>query len=153
MESKEDPKEDPQENSEEEGELKKKRLKKASESYSNTLPPDYTAPNEETETDLDSTAKCEAKPKELKSTFGAISSLTWWIEKMESVMDISGCVNSQKVKYAISSLINKALTWWNTQIQTRGCEAALGMTWEDLKALLVEEFYPSNEMEKLETEF
>ncbi|GKD10180.1 putative reverse transcriptase domain-containing protein [Tanacetum coccineum] len=72
---------------------------------------------------------------------------------MESVMDISGCVNNQKVRYASSSLINKALTWWNTQIQARGREAAMGMTWEEFKALLVNEFYPSKEMEKLEIEF
>ncbi|GKA02922.1 putative reverse transcriptase domain-containing protein [Tanacetum coccineum] len=38
-------------------------------------------------------------------------------------------------------------------IQARGREAAIGMTWEEFKALLVEEFCPSNEMEKLETEF
>ncbi|GJY86979.1 reverse transcriptase domain-containing protein [Tanacetum coccineum] len=68
-------------------------------------------------------------------------------------MDISSCLNNQKVRYDASSLINKALTWWNTQLQARGREAALGMTWEEFKALLVEEFYPSNEMEKLETEF
>ncbi|GJV13253.1 putative reverse transcriptase domain-containing protein [Tanacetum coccineum] len=76
-----------------------------------------------------------------------------WIEKMELVIDNSGCANNQKVKYAASSFINKALTWWNTQIQARGREAAIGMTWEEFKALLVEEFCPSNEMEKLESEF
>ncbi|GJS38114.1 putative reverse transcriptase domain-containing protein [Tanacetum coccineum] len=32
-------------------------------------------------------------------------------------------------------------------------EVAIGMSWTDFKALLVEEFCPSNEMEKLETEF
>ncbi|GJV19112.1 reverse transcriptase domain-containing protein [Tanacetum coccineum] len=58
-----------------------------------------------------------------------------------------------KVKYAASSFINKALTWWNTQVQARGPEAAIGMTCEEFKAFLVEEFCPSNEMEKLETEF
>nr|GEZ85327.1 hypothetical protein [Tanacetum cinerariifolium] len=56
------------EDSEEEEEPKKKRLKEISESDLNTLPPDYKAPNEETETDLDSTARCKSKPKELKST-------------------------------------------------------------------------------------
>nr|GEU35313.1 reverse transcriptase domain-containing protein [Tanacetum cinerariifolium] len=72
---------------------------------------------------------------------------------MESVMDISGYVNNQNLRYDTSSLINKALTWWNTQIQAKGHKAAIGMTWEEFKALLMEEFYPSNEMEKLETEF
>ncbi|PWA87894.1 reverse transcriptase domain-containing protein [Artemisia annua] len=82
---------------------------------------------------------------------GAIA-LTRWVEKMESVMDISGCTEGQKVKYAASSLVNKALTWWNTQIQARGRVAAMGMTWEDFKALMVEEFCPSNDMQKLEKE-
>ncbi|GJW10117.1 reverse transcriptase domain-containing protein [Tanacetum coccineum] len=45
------------------------------------------------------------------------------------------------------------LTWWNTQVQARGREAAIGMSWNDFKALLVEEFCLSNEMEKLENEF
>ncbi|GJY78724.1 putative reverse transcriptase domain-containing protein, partial [Tanacetum coccineum] len=58
-----------------------------------------------------------------------------------------------KVKYAASSFINKALTWWNTQVQARGREAAIGMTWAEFKALLVEGFCLSNEMEKLESYF
>nr|GEV93016.1 putative reverse transcriptase domain-containing protein [Tanacetum cinerariifolium] len=35
----------------------------------------------------------------------------------------------------------------------RGCEAAIGKSWNDFRALLVEEFCPRNEMEKLENEF
>ncbi|GJX28017.1 putative reverse transcriptase domain-containing protein [Tanacetum coccineum] len=57
------------------------------------------------------------------------------------------------VRYVASSLVNKALTWWNTQVQARGREAANAMSWNDFKALLVEEFCPSNEMERLENEF
>ncbi|GJR82371.1 ribonuclease H-like domain-containing protein [Tanacetum coccineum] len=52
---------------------------------------------------------------------------------MENVLDNSGCFENQKVKYAASSFVNKALTWWNTQIQARGREAAIGMTWNDFK--------------------
>ncbi|GJV52979.1 reverse transcriptase domain-containing protein [Tanacetum coccineum] len=55
------------------------------------------------------------------------------IEKMESVQDMSGYE-------------------WNSLIHTRGREAALGMSWEDFKTLTKEEFCPSNEMQKLETE-
>ncbi|GKB06600.1 hypothetical protein Tco_0834833, partial [Tanacetum coccineum] len=72
---------------------------------------------------------------------------------MENVIDNSGCAEKQKVKYTASSFVNKALTWWNTQAQVRGREAAIGMPWTDFKALLVEELCPSNEMEKLEIEF
>ncbi|GJR26808.1 putative reverse transcriptase domain-containing protein [Tanacetum coccineum] len=70
-------------------------------------------------------------PKEYDGKGGAIV-LTRWIEKMENVIDNSGCAENQKV---------------------RGGEAAIAMTWNDFKALMVEEFCPSNEMEKLENEF
>nr|GFC68561.1 reverse transcriptase domain-containing protein [Tanacetum cinerariifolium] len=42
---------------------------------------------------------------------GGAVALTRWIEKIESVIENSGCAKNQKVKYAASSLINKALTW------------------------------------------
>ncbi|GJX67330.1 reverse transcriptase domain-containing protein [Tanacetum coccineum] len=90
-------------------------------------------------------------PKEYDGKRGAIE-LTRWIERMETIIDNSGCAENQKVKYATSSFVNKALTWWNTQVQARGREAAIGMSWNDFKALLVEEFCPSNEMEKLESD-
>ncbi|GKG41893.1 hypothetical protein Tco_0473644, partial [Tanacetum coccineum] len=55
-------------------------------------------------------------PKEYDGKGGAIT-LTRWVEKMESVIDNIGCLENQKVKYAASSFVNKALTWWNGQIQ------------------------------------
>nr|GEX26394.1 retrotransposon protein, putative, Ty3-gypsy subclass [Tanacetum cinerariifolium] len=76
-----------------------------------------------------------------------------WIEKIESVIENSRCAKNQKVKYASSSFINKALTYWDTQVQARGREAAMAMTWVQFKALLVEVFCPSNKIEKLESEF
>ncbi|GJV80230.1 putative reverse transcriptase domain-containing protein [Tanacetum coccineum] len=90
-------------------------------------------------------------PKEYDGKGGAIV-YTRWIEKMESVQDMSGCRDSQKVKYTAGSFVGKALTWWNSQIHTRGREATVGMSWEDFKILTREEFCPSNEMQKLETE-
>ncbi|GJS34920.1 putative reverse transcriptase domain-containing protein [Tanacetum coccineum] len=56
-------------------------------------------------------------------------------------------------EFVASSFVNKALTWWNTQVQARGHEATIGMSWADFKALLVEELCPSNKIEKLENEF
>ncbi|GJR35914.1 reverse transcriptase domain-containing protein [Tanacetum coccineum] len=91
-------------------------------------------------------------PKEYDGKGGAIT-LTRWIEKMENVINNSRCTENQKVRYATSSLVNKALTWWNTQCQARGRVAAMALPWNDFKALIIEEFCPSNEMEKLENEF
>ncbi|GJV08727.1 hypothetical protein Tco_1346383 [Tanacetum coccineum] len=36
---------------------------------------------------------------------------------------MSGCRDNEKVKYTIGSFVGKALTWWNSQIYTRGREA------------------------------
>ncbi|GJS62661.1 reverse transcriptase domain-containing protein [Tanacetum coccineum] len=77
---------------------------------------------------------------------------TRWIEKIESVHDMSGCRDSQRVKYTAGSFFGKALTWWNSKIRTRGREVVVGISWEDFKTLTREEFCPSNEMQKLETE-
>ncbi|GJS82124.1 putative reverse transcriptase domain-containing protein [Tanacetum coccineum] len=90
-------------------------------------------------------------PKEYDGKGGAIV-YTRWIKKMESVQDMSGCRDSQKVKYTAGSFVGKALTWWNSQIYTRGREATVSMSWKDFKTLTREEFCPSNEMQKLETE-
>ncbi|GJT14713.1 putative reverse transcriptase domain-containing protein [Tanacetum coccineum] len=77
-------------------------------------------------------------PKEYDGKGGAVV-LTRWIERMETIIDNSGCAENQKVRYVASLLVNKALTWWNTQVQARGREAANAMSWNDFKALLVED--------------
>nr|GEV98793.1 hypothetical protein [Tanacetum cinerariifolium]GEW42314.1 hypothetical protein [Tanacetum cinerariifolium] len=91
-------------------------------------------------------------PRDFDGTGGVVA-LTRWVEKMESVIDNNRCLANQRVKYAASSFIGKALTWWNTQVQARGRDAANVMAWDDFKALLTTEFYPSNKIEKLESEF
>nr|GEY49459.1 hypothetical protein [Tanacetum cinerariifolium] len=70
--------------------------------------------------------KCQ--PLNFKGTEGVIS-LTRWIEKMESVFQISGCTVKNQVKFATCTLLDAALTWWNSQIRSLGPDA-YSMTWE-----------------------
>ncbi|GKE36653.1 hypothetical protein Tco_1460058 [Tanacetum coccineum] len=37
--------------------------------------------------------------------------LTWWIVKMESVFNISGCAIENQVKFSTCTLLGAALTW------------------------------------------
>ncbi|GKA22319.1 reverse transcriptase domain-containing protein, partial [Tanacetum coccineum] len=83
---------------------------------------------------------------------GGVVVLTRWIEMMENVQDMSGCSNYQKVKYSAGSFVGKALTWWNSHIRTLSQEVAVSMSWNDFKYMMIEEFCPSHEMQKLETE-
>ncbi|GKD48441.1 putative reverse transcriptase domain-containing protein [Tanacetum coccineum] len=79
--------------------------------------------------------------------------LTRWIEKMESVHDMSGCSIDQKVKYTAGSFcVGKALMWWNSQIRTLSREVVVSMSWNDFKFMMIQEFCPSHEMQKLESE-
>ncbi|GKD77622.1 putative reverse transcriptase domain-containing protein, partial [Tanacetum coccineum] len=90
-------------------------------------------------------------PKEYDGKGGAVV-LTRWIETMKSVQDMSGCSIDQKVKYTPGLFMGKALTWWNSQIRTFSQEVAVSMSWNDFKLMIIEEFCPSYEMQKLETE-
>ncbi|GKB78373.1 reverse transcriptase domain-containing protein [Tanacetum coccineum] len=83
---------------------------------------------------------------------GGVVVLTRWIKKMESVHDMSGCSIDQKVKYTAGSFVGKALTWWNSQIRTLSQEVVVSMSWNDFKFMMIQEFCPSHEMQKLESE-
>ncbi|GKF01302.1 hypothetical protein Tco_0028225, partial [Tanacetum coccineum] len=73
--------------------------------------------------------KCQ--PLNFKGNEGVVG-LTRWIEKMESVFNISGCAIENQVKFATCTLLGASLTWWNGQIRTLGPDA-YSMTWEVLK--------------------
>nr|GEU94841.1 hypothetical protein [Tanacetum cinerariifolium] len=61
--------------------------------------------------------KCQ--PLNLKGTKGVVG-LTWWIEKMEPVFNISGCDIENQVKFATCTLLGVALTWWNDKYCPQG---------------------------------
>ncbi|GJS68344.1 putative reverse transcriptase domain-containing protein, partial [Tanacetum coccineum] len=43
-------------------------------------------------------------------------------------------------------------TWWNSQIRMLIREAVVSMSWNDFKLMMIQEFCPSHEMQKLESE-
>ncbi|XP_076898112.1 uncharacterized protein LOC143551598 [Bidens hawaiensis] len=90
-------------------------------------------------------------PCDFNGTEGAVGIMRW-IEKMENVLDISGCANDQKVKYATCTLSDEALTWWNSQFESLGREGASQLFWEQLKILILEEYCSRNELQKIEAE-
>nr|GEV71340.1 putative reverse transcriptase domain-containing protein [Tanacetum cinerariifolium] len=53
------------------------------------------------------------------------------------------------VKFATCTLLDAALTWWNSQIRSLGSDAYL-MTWEVLKNKMTNKYCPQGEIKKLE---
>nr|GEX83907.1 hypothetical protein [Tanacetum cinerariifolium] len=70
---------------------------------------------------------------------------------MESVFQINGCAIENQVKFATCTLLDAALTWWNSQIRSLGPDA-YSMTWEVLKKKMTDKYYPQGEIKKLEIE-
>nr|GEX09391.1 putative reverse transcriptase domain-containing protein [Tanacetum cinerariifolium] len=57
----------------------------------------------------------------------------------------------EQVKFATCTLLDAALTWWNSQIRSLGPDAYL-MTWEVLKKKMTNKYCPQGEIKKLEIE-
>ncbi|GJU41687.1 putative reverse transcriptase domain-containing protein [Tanacetum coccineum] len=65
---------------------------------------------------------------------------------------ISNCPEKYQEKYATCTLLNSALTWWNSHKRTIGIEDAYAMSWAELMKLMTEVYCPRNEFQKMETE-
>ncbi|GJS44237.1 putative reverse transcriptase domain-containing protein [Tanacetum coccineum] len=93
--------------------------------------------------------KCQ--PLNFKGTKGVVG-LTRWFEKMGIVFHISNCPPRYHVKYATCTLLDGALTWWNSRKITVGVDDAYAMTWKPLMKLMIEVYCPRNVIQKMETE-
>nr|GEU31058.1 transposon Ty3-G Gag-Pol polyprotein [Tanacetum cinerariifolium] len=82
--------------------------------------------------------KCQ--PLNFKGTKGVVE-LTRWFDKMETVFHISNYPKKYQVKYATYTLLNNALTWWNSHKQTVRTDAAFSMSWGELMKMVPEEEY------------
>ncbi|GJZ50666.1 reverse transcriptase domain-containing protein [Tanacetum coccineum] len=71
---------------------------------------------------------------------------------MESVFHINNCTVENQVKFATFNLYLVALTWWNTHVKTVGHDASYGMPWKTLMKMMIDKYYPRNEIKKLEME-
>ncbi|GJS66734.1 reverse transcriptase domain-containing protein [Tanacetum coccineum] len=93
--------------------------------------------------------KCQ--PLKFKGTEGVVG-LIMWFEKMETMFHISNCPEKYQVKYATCTLLNSALTWWNSHKRTVGTETACAMSWRELMKLTAEVYCRRNEIQKMKSE-
>nr|GEU51412.1 hypothetical protein [Tanacetum cinerariifolium] len=144
---------------EEEEESKNKGSKKASKMGSNSESSGYAASDNEVESDLESTSRSEPKCKEMEDTCqsGIITKVTNNVNNANANSGNggkNGCPYNKFLACNPRDYDGKGgVVALKHPGSCKGHEAAMGMTWVEFKELLVEEFYPSNEMEKLESEF
>nr|GEV80480.1 hypothetical protein [Tanacetum cinerariifolium] len=170
-----------EEDEKEEEESENKVSKKVSEIRSNSESSGYAASENEVESDLESTSRSEPKCKKIEYTCQKMAPNRRSSPSNDKNSDIAAINAQQLqniLPHIITKVTNnvnnananggnegnnrcpyKTFLACNRRDydgkggadQTMGREAAMGMTWVEFKALLVEDFCPSNEMEKLET--
>ncbi|GJT55581.1 reverse transcriptase domain-containing protein [Tanacetum coccineum] len=69
---------------------------------------------------------------------------------MEEVAAREPC--TRLVKCATCTILDGALTWWNSHVKTVGIDAAYDMSWRELMKMMTEVYCPRNEIQKLENE-
>nr|GEU49496.1 reverse transcriptase domain-containing protein [Tanacetum cinerariifolium] len=104
------------------------------------------------------TRKCTYKefmncqPFYFNGTEGAVG-LIYWFKRTELVFSRSNCTEDCKVKFAIGTLAEDALSWWNSYVKHIGIEQADKIDWTELKRLLTNKYCPRTEVKKMEDEF
>ncbi|GKC29093.1 reverse transcriptase domain-containing protein [Tanacetum coccineum] len=92
------------------------------------------------------------QPFYFNGTKGAVS-LIHWFEWTELVFSHSKCAKENKVTFAIGTLTDDALSWWNAYAQPIRVDQANKITWIELKRLLTNKYYPRTKVRKMEDEF
>ncbi|GKA23515.1 reverse transcriptase domain-containing protein [Tanacetum coccineum] len=92
------------------------------------------------------------QPFYFNGTEGAVD-LIRWFELTESVFSRNNYAEENKVTFATGTLIDDALSWWNSYAQPIGIDQANRITWTELKRLLTNKYCPRTEVKKMEDEF
>ncbi|KAJ0565454.1 putative transcription factor interactor and regulator CCHC(Zn) family [Helianthus annuus] len=92
------------------------------------------------------------KPQDFTGEKGAVDCMVW-LDKMDAVVDISGCAERDVVKYVSQSFKGEALAWWKSLIQANGKSPLYGMSREQFVALIMENYCPQHEVERIESDF
>ncbi|GKD14793.1 reverse transcriptase domain-containing protein [Tanacetum coccineum] len=78
--------------------------------------------------------------------------LTRLFEKLESQFGISNVAEGDRVKFASSTLLDGALTWWNVYVRSVTLDTAHATPWSDFKAMFIRKYCPRNEIKQMENE-
>ncbi|MFS7976435.1 putative retrotransposon gag domain-containing protein [Helianthus anomalus] len=91
-------------------------------------------------------------PKEFTGEDG-LTAIFHWFDSIEVTLRQNGCPENLRTLNATVVFQSRALDWWTTERNKRGNDTAYELTWKELKAIMMDEFCPPHERQKLEDEF
>ncbi|GKE97342.1 hypothetical protein Tco_0020693, partial [Tanacetum coccineum] len=92
---------------------------------------------------------CADMHENFHGTKGVVG-LTRWFEKLESQFRISNVAEGNRVKFASSTLLDGALTWWNVYVRYVTLDTAHATPWSDFKVMFIRKYCPRNEIKQME---
>ncbi|XP_022032570.1 uncharacterized protein LOC110933668 [Helianthus annuus] len=95
-------------------------------------------------------ASCHPKPFTGQE---GVTAMFEWFDSIEVTFINSECPDELKTRSATGVFQARALEWWTNERNIRSNELAYALSWEELKQLMMEEFCPPHEQQKLEEEF
>ncbi|KAJ0928645.1 putative transcription factor interactor and regulator CCHC(Zn) family [Helianthus annuus] len=95
-------------------------------------------------------ASCNPKPFTGKD---GVTAMLEWFDSIEVTFINSECPEELKTRSATGVFQARALEWWTNERNIRSNEEAYTLPWEEVKQLMMEEFCPPHEQQKLEEEF
>nr|GEX71007.1 putative reverse transcriptase domain-containing protein [Tanacetum cinerariifolium] len=101
-----------------------------------TTTPTTTVTNAQLQALIDRGVVAELAERDVDRSMNGVVGLTRWIEKMESIFQISNCTVACQVKFASCTMQGSALTWWNSHMRVVGQDVAYAMPWEALKRMI-----------------
>ncbi|KAJ0576927.1 putative retrotransposon gag domain-containing protein [Helianthus annuus] len=91
-------------------------------------------------------------PKEFTGEEGP-TALFQWFDSIEVTLRQSGCPDTLRTLNVTGVFQSRALDWWTTKRNKRRNDVAYGLSWDKLKNVMLEEFSPPHERQRLEDEF
>ncbi|KAJ0703297.1 hypothetical protein HanPI659440_Chr14g0549441 [Helianthus annuus] len=73
---------------------------------------------------------------------GGATQLLQWFDSIEVTLRQSGCPDSFRTTCATRVFQSRALDWWTAERNKRGISAAYALSWDELKELMKEEYFP-----------
>ncbi|GKB59217.1 putative reverse transcriptase domain-containing protein [Tanacetum coccineum] len=65
---------------------------------------------------------------------------------------VSKVEDGDRVKYVACTMLDGALTWWNSYVSSVGIDAANATPWSKFKQMLIKKYCPRSEVHKMEAE-
>ncbi|KAF5785837.1 putative transcription factor interactor and regulator CCHC(Zn) family [Helianthus annuus] len=92
------------------------------------------------------------RPKEFTGEDGP-TAMFQWFDSIEVTLRQIDCPENLRTVNATGVFQSRALDWWTAERNKRGNDAAYGLTWDELKDIMMKDFCPPHELQNLEDEF